>query len=804
MSGMPAVVSGQRPGAGAPAGSASRVTLLAFGGLLGVVALVIAIGSATPGVPTTVAPPAGLARIEALPLQAQGVISTAIAGGNRAFAARPLSDGGYRLAGGGLLATVGRGGMRVNATGGSLSLVLTAIGRGRNAAVGGVGRASTLVARGNRVTIGHAGVAEWYASGPLGIEQGFTVEQRPTGTRTPLTLSMRVGGSLIAHRAAADAVFTSAAGRVVLRYGGLSVSDATGRALPAWLTLAGGRLLLTINDRGARYPLRVDPLIEQQKIPAPSDVIGGSELGNSSAISSDGNTVLIGGNQDNGGVGAAWVFVRSGSKWTEQTKIVPADMVNMQLSNPDFPPPSVGTSVALSADGNTALIGAPGDGADPSAPNALYGAAWVYVRTGTTWTEQQKIVVDSNDGGDEIAYGAFGSAVALSANGNIALIGGENDGPPNSGAAWIFARSGSSWSEQTKIIAPDETADGGGGAVHANFGWTAALSADGTTALIGGPLDGANSDVGAAWVYAGSGSSWTEQAKIVPPDGAPSAGGGFGTSLALSSDGNTALIGATGDSNQTGAAWIYSRSGSTWSEQKKIVPSNETGAANFGSGVALSADGNTALIGGDNDNNGAGALWVYGRSGTSWTQLQKISPTDGSGASSFGDAVSLSSDGSTAVVGGSGDGAAGAVWAYTSSSGPGGGGGGAKPTCTLTAHGDALTVPKPKKGKKAHPAAGTFSLAATCDQAVAATLAGTVTEVTAAKHGKKKSSKTVGLKSLHAKLNANAPDKLTVDVPASVTQAIENGAKVSAAFTLTATDASGKASASVKVAHLKL
>ena len=787
--------------------------MLAVGGLLGLIALVLAIGSRSPGAPATGMPrAAGLARIEALPLQAQGLISTAIAADDSAFAARRLPDGGFGMAGGGLRAAVGRGGLRVSTAGGSLSLALTAIGRGRVQGVGGVGPASAPVARGNRVTIDHAGVAEWYASGPLGIEQGFTVERRPAGSRGPLTVVLGVGGSLAARGAGSGAVFTSATGRSVLRYGGLSALDATGRALPASLTVARGRLLLTINDRGARYPLRVDPFIEQQKIQAPSDTIGESALGTSSAISSDGNTVLIGGDQDNGGIGAAWVFVRTGSKWTEQTKIVPADLINVQASNPDVPAPAIGTSVALSADGNTALIGGPGDGANSSAPNALYGAVWVYTRTGTSWTEQQKIVVDYNDNGDEIAYGAFGYAVALSSNGNIALIGGENDGPPNSGAAWIFARSGtgSKFTEQTKIIAPDETADGSGGAVHANFGWSVALSGDGTTALIGGPLDGANYDVGAAWVYTGSGSSWTEQAKLVPGDGVPipsfSGGGGFGSPLALSADGDTALIGATGDGNNTGAAWIYTRSGATWTEQKKIVPSNETGSANFGSGVALSADGNTALIGGDGDNGGDGALWVYGRSGSSWSQLQKIAPADENGTSSFGGTASLSADGSTAVVGGISDGAAGSIWAYSSSSGGGGGGGGggAKPTCTLTAHGDKLNVPKSKHGKKARPAAGTFTLGATCDQAVDATLAGSVTEVVAAKHDKKKATKTVGLRSVNAKLSANTAGKLAIDVPASVTGALENGAKVSAAFTLTATNAAGKATESVKVPHLKL
>jgi hypothetical protein len=161
-----------------------------------------------------------------------------------------------------------------------------------------------------------------------------------------------------------------------------------------------------------------------------------------------------------------------------------------------------GDSVALSADGNTALIGGPGD--NPTViPNHPVGAAWVFTRSGSTWTQQGPKLTAS----DETGGGTFGTGVALSADGNRALIAAPGDGQNDEGndgflgAAWMFTRSGSTWTQLgPKLTASDQTdIDIGGG-----FGDSVALSADGTTALIGGPHEGLTSSdsLGAAWVFA--------------------------------------------------------------------------------------------------------------------------------------------------------------------------------------------------------------------------------------------------------------------------------------------------------------
>jgi hypothetical protein len=167
----------------------------------------------------------------------------------------------------------------------------------------------------NRVVYGRRGLAEWYANGPLGLEQGFTLTSPPRGPRAgPLTLEVGqlpggVGARVVGG---GHGVLLVRAGHGLVRYGGLFATDSRGRALPARVELSGGRLLLRVDERGARYPLRIDPVIQQGGKLIASDEHGSGLFGLSVALSSDGNTALIGGEGDNGFVGAAWVFVRSG------------------------------------------------------------------------------------------------------------------------------------------------------------------------------------------------------------------------------------------------------------------------------------------------------------------------------------------------------------------------------------------------------------------------------------------------------------------------------------------------------------
>jgi hypothetical protein len=304
-----------------------------------------------------------------------------------------------------------------------------------------------------------------------------------------------------------------------------------------------------------------------------------------------------------------------------------------------------GQSVVLSADGNTALVGGPRD-------NTNQGAVWVYTRSGTTWTQQGQLV-----GTGAIGAARQGSSVALSSDGNTAIVGGTND-DSGQGAVWIFTRSGTTWTQQgAKLV-------GTGNVGAANQGASVALSADGTTALVGGYFD--NSGQGAVWVFTRSGTTWTQQgAKLVGTGntGVAAQGG----SVALSADGNTALVSGSNDNVSQGTVWVFTRSGTTWTQQgSKLIGTGATGTAYQGNSVALSNDGNTALVGGYFDDNTQGAVWVFTRSGTTWTQQgTKLVGTGNTGAALQGSSVALSDDGNTALVGGLGDNSnQGAAWVF--------------------------------------------------------------------------------------------------------------------------------------------
>jgi hypothetical protein len=187
---------------------------------------------------------------------------------------------------------------------------------------------------------------------------------------------------------------------------------------------------------------------------------------------------------------------------------------------------------------------------------------------------------------------------------------------------------------------------GTGGSGDERQGSSAALSADGNTAIEGGPND--SMEVGAVWFFTRSGGVWTQQGgKIVGTGYTGPAAPQQGTSVAISSDGNTAIEGAPQDGNSIGAAWVFTRSGGVWTQQgNKLFGSDHAGAfSSQGQSVALSGDGNTAAIGGPDDN-GVGAVWIFTRSGGVWTQLGSKLVASGAGAGAgVGTFVALSTDG---------------------------------------------------------------------------------------------------------------------------------------------------------------
>ena len=412
----------------------------------------------------------------------------------------------------------------------------------------------------------------------------------------------------------------------------------------------------------ARDRLESAQVVRQEPKPAGTHLFEGTNLGMSIALSADGSTAIVGGpghhNADLGRsplvgpAGAAWVFTRSHGVWMQQ-----GDKLVGATSEYGGGLWSQGASVALSADGDTALVGGPSD-------NRTKGAAWVFTRTDGVWTQQSNKLVgsDAYRAGESPLPSGQGMAVALSADGNTAIVGGWG-----AEAAWVFTRNARGvWTQEGKLV-------GDGAVGRAHRGMSAALSADGNTAIVGGWSD--NGKTGAAWVFSRSGGVWRQQGrKLVGTGAVGSANQGW--SVALSADGNTAIVGGRGDNlwdpsvpfglGGAGAAWVFTRNGSGWTQEgEKLVSAR---SARQGTAVALSGDGNIAVVGGLVEDGGGNAGLVFTRSGGQWTLDKKLVVTSAVGKST--PSVALSADARVVMVGGSNDnGGIGAVWAFAHSDG---------------------------------------------------------------------------------------------------------------------------------------
>ena len=488
---------------------------------------------------------------------------------------------------------------------------------------------------GNRVEYGHSGeLTEWYVNRAEGIEHGYTIQQRPAHLEAgaEVTLEVELSGLQAVGKTGDDGshhlVFQDAENREVLAYDKLVVFDADGRNLVARMMAVSGGLMIAYQDHGARYPVTVDPLITSQeaKVSA-NDAAADDNFGISVSIS--GNTAVVGanGNDDAGsGSGSAYVFVRNvATGWQMQAKLTADDAA----AGDNF-----GGSVSVS--GETALIGA--DGNDDAGSGS--GSAYVFVRNGTSWSQQAKLTA-----GDASAADFFGTTVSIS--GNTALIGaiGDDDAGLQSGSAYVFIRSGTSWSQQAKLTANDAAA-------YDLFGNSVSVSGD--TILVGAYNDddgGSNS--GSVYVFVRSGTVWSQQAKLTASDAA--FGDFFGVSVSLSGD--TALVGSYYDNDagpDSGSAYVFVRSGTVWSQQAKLTASDAAADDNFGISVSLSGD--TALIGSyvdDDAGNASGSAYVFTRNATVWSQQAKLTASDAATSDFFGTSVSVSGD--TALVGANGD-----------------------------------------------------------------------------------------------------------------------------------------------------
>ena len=269
-----------------------------------------------------------------------------------------------------------------------------------------------------------------------------------------------------------------------------------------------------------------------------------------------------------------------------------------------------GESVSISSDGTYVIVGAPYD-TPSSLSNA--GSSYVYIRSGTSWTQQAKLVTSDIQGGDTAGF-----HVTISGDGNYAMMGARNEdtGGYNAGAAYVFIRSGTSWSQQAKLVSSDLQASDA-------FGSGVSLSSNGTYAIIGAYASYSSEDPwvdeGSAYIFIRSGTSWSQQAKLIATDG--QAGDDFGWNVDISNDGSHAIVGApeedAGGTN-AGAAYVFKRSGTSWSQVKKLQSSDLQAFDRYGRDVALSNDGTFGIVGAYQERGGSGdpyssggAVYIY-------------------------------------------------------------------------------------------------------------------------------------------------------------------------------------------------
>ena len=467
---------------------------------------------------------------------------------------------------------------------------------------------------------------------------------------------------------------------------------------------------------------------------------GGNQghTGNSVALSADGSTIAIGAPFESGGAagingnqndnstyasGAVYVFIRQDGSWTQQAYV--------KASNPGQSD-HFGSSVKLSRDGNTMAVASHfessgatainGDQQDNTIPQA--GAAYIFTRTGSSWT-QQAYVKASNTGWAGEADGVgdgdqFGFSIALSGDGQTVAVGAisedsvaqrfngdqNDDSARSAGAVYVFSRTGNTWAQQAYVKASDTEAGD-------TFGFSVALSFDGNTLAVGAftedgagrtinpPHDNDEINSGALYVFTRQNGGWSEQAYIKGSRSETSDGFGFAT--AISEDGNTIAVGVGDEACLTpgvnppgcaddaapqaeaniwvGAAYVFARNGTRWTEEAFIKANNARPYNSFGVRLALSGDGSTLAVTAPledsagqgvhpptiqqflqrrnltpwreqrNQAEESGAVYLFTRSGSTWTAGAYVKGSNAETGDEFGSAVALNGDGRMMVVG---------------------------------------------------------------------------------------------------------------------------------------------------------
>ena len=511
----------------------------------------------------------------------------------------------------------------------AIALKLTGYGYGDTLI--GLDPMPALSSNGNTVTYQwKPGLREWWTNSPRGVEQWFELAERPAVAKDhqPLVVAMTLDTQFNVEIDDNALKLTSPDRSTVITYDRLKVWDANGNILPARMHWTQNQLALHVDDTDATYPVTIDPTFAQQAYLKAFNSDENDNFGHTVAVSGD--TVVVGafledsnatginGDETNNlafDSGAAYVFVRSGSSWVQQAYL--------KASNSEQGD-QFGYSVAVS--GDTVVVGARFEDSDSDVigigqdDNSVVfaGAAYVFVRNGAgVWSQQAYLKASNSDEGD-----LFGSAVAISSDTVVVGAPGESSGADDingnqadnsvgdAGAAYVFVRNGAGvWSQQAYLKAFNSRAID-------LFGFSVAVSDD--TVVVGARFENSDSDV----INAG------EDNNLAP---------------------------------DAGAAYVFARSGTSWTQQAYLKAFNSDGGDFFGSSVGVSDD--TVVVGapgessdpdiGDEDDNSAadaGASYVFVRDGSGiWSQQAYLKSTNSDAGDEFGHSVGISGD--TLVIG---------------------------------------------------------------------------------------------------------------------------------------------------------
>jgi hypothetical protein len=549
------------------------------------------------------------------------------------------------------------------------------------------------------------GLVEWWHNHDRGLEHGFTLAARPSGSGelfVDLALTTTLAPSIDTN--ARGLTLRDASGAVALTYSGLVAFDTDGDHLPARLELVGDVLRIAVDDAGADYPLTIDPIVQQTTLFA-SNAGAGDRFGWVVAIT--GNVAVVGApdedslasgvnanldNNANGESGAAYIFRKIGGVWTQEA--------SLKSPYPEYSR-SFGSSVAIS--GNTVAIGASFEGSNavgvngvPTGISSQSGAVVVYVHEGGTWSQQAYVKASNADKSDRfgVSVDVFDDRLVVGSyleDSNAKGVGGAQGNDLNtsdSGAVYVFERIGTTWSQTAYIKSSNSDKGDLFGRVLALWGNRIVVGAtsedSAATGVDGDQNDNSALSAGAAYVFELNGASWTQTAYLKASN--TEIGDVFSSDVGVWKDtivvgactedsGSSGVDGDQSDNSEVGAgaAYVFEYDGSTWSQSAYLKAKNPKAAYQFGDDVAISGD--RILIGSLNESSAAvgvdglidtntspqsGAAYLFERQGASWmagSHLKDAAPAAGDG---FGADVDISGD--SVIVGAWRDSSAAIVW----------------------------------------------------------------------------------------------------------------------------------------------